>query len=296
MHQPSYRSVVAALWRKAPGPGLSTAVFGARLLLAFALPSYVFAHDAHPPAQPATAAVRHEAPFLKENDAAMIKMMNDMEIKPTGDIDRDFVALMSPHHQGAIDMAQAELQYGRNQKLLRIAQEIVVEQLQEIAAMRLAVGEPASPTWVTNEAHDAPAAAPSQKASPGGDAPFLKLSNAAMDKMMTDMAVSPTGDIDHDFVAMMVPHHQGAIDMAQAELQYGQNPQLKTVAQEIIVGQMQEIALMRLALGEPLPPSMSSPTQASSGAMQSAPPHESDANQAQMRMSPSMPMASARTH
>ena len=66
---------------------------------------------------------------------------------------------------------------------------------------------------------------------------------------MTDMAVKPTGDVDHDFVAMMVPHHKGAIDMAQAELQYGQSPQLKTVAQEIIVGQIQEITLMRLALG-----------------------------------------------
>jgi uncharacterized protein (DUF305 family) len=233
------------------------------------------------PAPAATA----EAPFLAENNAAMDKMMADMAIRPSGDVDRDFVAMMVPHHQGAIDMAQAELQHGRNQKLLRIAQEIVVEQLQEIAAMRLAIGEPASPTWVTNGAHDAPAAAQSHKANPGGDAPFVSRSNAAMDKMMADMVVKPTGDIDHDFVAMMVPHHQGAIDMAQAELQYGQNPQLKTIAQEIIVDQMQEIALMRLALGEALPPSMSSPTQASSGAMQSAPPHESDANQTQMRMS-----------
>jgi uncharacterized protein (DUF305 family) len=242
------------------------------------------------PAQAATA----EAPFLAENDAAMDKMMADMAIRPSGDVDRDFVAMMVPHHQGAIDMAQAELQHGRNQKLLRIAQEIVVEQQQEIAAMRLAIGEPASPTWVTNGAHDAPAAAPSHKANPGGDAPFVSRSNAAMDKMMTDMAVKPMGDVDHDFVAMMVPHHQGAIDMAQAELQYGQNPQLKTIAQEIIVDQMQEIALMRLALGEHLPPSMSSPTQASSAAMQSAKPHESAADQAQIRMSPSMPMGSAR--
>ena len=296
MHQSSYHGVVAALSRKARGPGLGAAAFGARLLLAFALPSHVFAHDAHPPAQPETAAVVDEAPFLKENDAAMTKLMNDMAIKPTGNVDRDFVAMMAPHHQGAIDMAQAELQYGRNKKLLRIAQEIVVEQLQEIAAMRLAIGELASPTWVTNEAHDAPAAAPSHKANLGGDAPFVSRSNAAMDKMMTDMAVKPTGDVDHDFVAMMVPHHQGAIDMAQAELQYGQNPQLKTIAQEIIVDQMQEIALMRLVLGEPLPPSMSSRTQASSGAMQSAPPHESDANQRQIRMSAPMQMAPARTY
>jgi uncharacterized protein (DUF305 family) len=244
---------------------------------------------------PAHASTSQEAAFLAENQVAMDKMMAGMNIKPSGDVDHDFTAMMTPHHQGAIDMAQGELQYGRNQKLLRIAQEIVVEQLQEIAAMQLAIGEPASPTWVTNGAHDA-SAAPSHKANPGGDAPFVSRSNAAMDKMMTDMAVKPTGDVDHDFVAMMVPHHQGAIDMAQAELQFGQNPQLKTIAQEIIVDQMQEIALMRLALGEPLPPSMSSPTQDSSGAMQSAPPHESDANQTQMPMSAAMQMAPARIH
>src|SRR4029077_14763178 len=156
-------------------------------------------------AQAATSA----APFLAGNDAAMDKMMADIAIRPSGDGDRDFVAMMVPHHQGAIDMAQAELQHGRNQKLLRIAQEIVVEQQQEIPAMRLAIGEPASPTWVTNGAHDAPAAAPSHKANPGGDAPFVSRLNAAMDKMMTDMAVKPTGDVDRDFVAMMVPHHQG---------------------------------------------------------------------------------------
>jgi uncharacterized protein (DUF305 family) len=245
---------------------------------------------------PAHAGTSQEAAFLAENQAAMDKMMAGMNIKPTGDADHDFTAMMIPHHRGAIDMAQAELQSGHNQKLFRIAQEIVVEQLQEIAAMRLAIGEPASPTWVTNGDHDAPAAAPSHKPNPGGDAPFVSRSNAAMDKMMTDMAVKPTGDVDHDFVAMMVPHHQGAIDMAQAELQYGQNPQLKTIAQEIIVDQMQEIALMRLALGEPLPPSMSSRTQASSDAMQSAPPHDPDANQTQMRMPPAMQMAPARTH
>ena len=75
--------------------------------IAFALPTHILAQDAHPAAQPATAPVVAEAPFLKDNQAAMIKMMNDMAIKPTGDIDRDFVAMMSPHHQGAIDMAIA---------------------------------------------------------------------------------------------------------------------------------------------------------------------------------------------
>jgi uncharacterized protein (DUF305 family) len=85
--------------------------------------------------------------------------------------------------------------------------------------------------------------------------PFLTESVSAMSKMMVDMGIAPSGDIDRDFVAMMVPHHQGAIDMAQAELRYGHNEQLRRMAQEIVVTQQQEIAAMRLAIGESLPPS-----------------------------------------
>lgn len=91
--------------------------------------------------------------------------------------------------------------------------------------------------------------------------PFLSDNDAAMNRMMADMTIKPTGDVDHDFVAMMVPHHQGAIDMAQAVLRYGRNEQLRRLAQEIIVTQQQEIAAMRLAVGEELPPSVASPTQ-----------------------------------
>src|SRR5258707_12408539 len=109
MYQPSFRGIVAALSRKAPRPGLGTAIFGARLLIAFALPSHVLAHEAHPPAQPATAAVLDEAPFFKENDAAMTKMMNNMPIKPSGDIDRDFVARMAPHNLCTLDRGISEL-------------------------------------------------------------------------------------------------------------------------------------------------------------------------------------------
>jgi len=97
-------------------------------------------------AVPALAGTPDETAFLAENDAAMNKMMTDMEIKPSGDVDRDFVAMMIPHHQGAIDMAQAELRYGRNEQLRRLAQEIIVSQSQEIAAMRLAIGQPLAPS------------------------------------------------------------------------------------------------------------------------------------------------------
>src|SRR5512133_3172734 len=89
----------------------------------------------------ALAASEEEAPFLAENEAAMTKMMAAMEITPSGDVDRDFVAMMVPHHQGAIDMALVELLYGRDEQFKRLAQEIIVTQQQEIAAMHLAVGE-----------------------------------------------------------------------------------------------------------------------------------------------------------
>ena len=97
--------------------------------------------------------------------------------------------------------------------------------------------------------------------SPAGEKPFLAENDAAMDKMMAGMTLKPTGDVDADFAAMMIPHHQGAIDMAQAELRYGKNEQLRRIAQEIIVDQQQEIAAMRLALGQQPPPPAAAPTQ-----------------------------------
>jgi uncharacterized protein (DUF305 family) len=60
------------------------------------------------------------------------------------------------------------------------------------------------------------------------------------------MADAPrNGDPDHDFASAMVPHHQGAIDMAKVELLYGRDPVLRCMAQEIIVSQQQEIVVMQ---------------------------------------------------
>ncbi|MCC2610908.1 DUF305 domain-containing protein [Neorhizobium sp. Rsf11] len=119
----------------------STRVLATTSLLAVISVS-AFAHDAPAHHHEAAAGTADESPFLQENDAAMVKMMNDMAVKPTGDVDRDFVEMMIPHHQGAIDMAVAYLRYGNNEQLKRLAQEIIVDQQQEIAAMRIAVGDP----------------------------------------------------------------------------------------------------------------------------------------------------------
>jgi uncharacterized protein (DUF305 family) len=101
---------------------------------------------------------------MAENDTAMSKMMNDMGAKPSGNVDEDFVALMQPHHQAAIEMAEAELRYGHNERLRHIAQEIIVQQQQEIAVMRDAMNLSSLPPAAAGQ----PASGCSSLNTPGG--------------------------------------------------------------------------------------------------------------------------------
>ena len=68
---------------------------------------------------------------------------------------------------------------------------------------------------------------------------------AAMRTMMSAMNVESTGNPDKDFALMMIPHHQAAIDMAKAELQYGTNPEIRQLATDIVAAQEKEIAQMK---------------------------------------------------
>ena len=71
----------------------------------------------------------------------------------------------------------------------------------------------------------------------------------AIEKMHTGMAsIKPSGDNDSDFVGLMLPHHQAALDMAKAELANGKDPQMRRLAQEIVTDQQSEIELMQLWL------------------------------------------------
>jgi uncharacterized protein (DUF305 family) len=70
----------------------------------------------------------------------------------------------------------------------------------------------------------------------------------AMDAMMGDMAMESTGDVDADFLLMMIPHHQSAVDMARIVLEQGDDPEVRALAEAIIAAQEQEIAEMRAML------------------------------------------------
>jgi uncharacterized protein (DUF305 family) len=101
----------------------------------------------------------------------------------------------------------------------------------------------ASAAWgQTDSPPGGPAPAAGVKAA---DGPAVQGYSAAMKKMMADMEAPYTGDADADFVSHMIPHHQGAIDMAEIELKYGYDPKLKQLAARIIAAQQREIAFMQ---------------------------------------------------
>ena len=85
-----------------------------------------------------------EQQFLFANDLAISNMTRDMLSAPTGDTGRDFTAVMIPQHQGAMDIAEAELKYSHNQELKRLAAKIVAQQQQKISVLRHATGEGAA--------------------------------------------------------------------------------------------------------------------------------------------------------
>jgi uncharacterized protein (DUF305 family) len=77
------------------------------------------------------------------------------------------------------------------------------------------------------------------------DSPSSKAFQAANEKMHKDMAVPLTGNADVDFVRGMIPHHQGAIDMAKIVLAHGKDPEIRKLAEEVIKAQEGEIAMMK---------------------------------------------------
>jgi uncharacterized protein (DUF305 family) len=156
----------------------------------------------------------------------MMSLMHQMMGKvdtmyKTNDPEIDFSNMMKMHHQGAIDIANLELQKGKDDSLKRTAQKIINEQQAEIQQFNAVL------TMLTIDNSD-----PS-------------FTQEQMDNMMKGGKVADeqifTGDIDNDFATLMIIHHQGAIDNASAYLHHGNNAQLKTMANNIIKSQTKEI-------------------------------------------------------
>jgi uncharacterized protein (DUF305 family) len=83
----------------------------------------------------------------------------------------------------------------------------------------------------------------------GPEAQYAAGMHRIMERMDADMTMVPYDAVDRQFITLMIPHHQAAIDMAQLQLRYGHDVRLSRLAQEIIVEQQQEIEVMRNVLG-----------------------------------------------
>jgi glutaredoxin len=108
-----------------------------------------------------------------------------------------------------------------------------------MAVWMLVMAAPGAAVGGGHEAHGA-GSTMQNHASPSSHAYMV-----GMEKMNRDMNAAMTGDADKDFVAMMIPHHQGAIDMAKVELEFGRDPMLRALSEAIIKAQETEIAQMR---------------------------------------------------
>ena len=162
------------------------------------------------------------------NDNAMMKIMHTMSNKmdtmtKMNNVDHDFAMMMKMHHQGALEMANYELVHGDNPTMKTKANQIISAQTAEIADLN---------AFLNNH----------MDMDNTNYSDYNMLVMSSMEKMAkgADLEVI-TGDSDNDFAALMIVHHQSATEMAQAQIEYGKDADLKVMAQKMIDDQNMEI-------------------------------------------------------
>ena len=161
----------------------------------------------------------HSSPLMK----AMHDMDDSMQaMKMTKDPDHDFAMMMMMHHMGAINMANYELANGTDATIKAMAQTIKAAQMKERATLDSFV-----------MAHNPTAMVMA----------MMDSLNASMNRMPGKAdALKLTGQSDHDFAHLMIVHHTSAVEMASAEIMYGQVPFMKNMATMMKADQTKEIA------------------------------------------------------
>ena len=151
------------------------------------------------------------------------------------DADVTFIQDMTPHHVGALAMAQLAATRAENADVKALAERIVAEQDPELKRMQ----EMATAWGVQLDAagagHSMGGGATMSRGMGGDQATLMPLKGVAFDRA---------------FLTLMTAHHEGALPMAQAQLDDGQNPQASVLAQAIIKAQTGEIAVMRGLLAQ----------------------------------------------
>ena len=170
----------------------------------------------------------HNMPMDHDIMSAMKMSMQKMEsMEMTGDFDLDFAKMMVIHHQAAIDMSEVEIAKGKHDDMKSMAQKMITAQKKEIDQFQNIINNYKANPGQHTTGHG------------GGEHNELQESMNAMNAKMKSMKM--TGDNDKDFAMMMIPHHEGAVVMAEAEVGHGSNLELKQMAVKIMTDQKKEI-------------------------------------------------------
>lgn len=167
---------------------------------------------------------------------------------PTSDaaaVDRAFVAQMIPHHEMAVAMAADTPERGEHGEIRALGRGITTAQEREISELRtIAKRLGVTPASVSGDGASSGHEGMDHGGSMAADAKTLGLSIDEMGMSMEVSALKTAKPFDRAFIDQMIPHHQGAIRMARAQLAEGSDPALRRISKAIVAAQKQEIAEM----------------------------------------------------